>query len=360
MTAPADAQVETFQQILEASSLLDELPDAARMQAWASSVLGVWGEAPDAAAIDSEFLAWLSASDDPRSVRVRSLLAELMTNEVSDAEPPVATRAWSLVGRGDASVGIGFQMHDGSEHSLLGDIVDGALTSLVLAPGPDELFDGAEDIVAPTELDPEVAAAQMVAAWRVLVNGGADTPESVYVNGAIAQHHLGALTETDLRSLFRPDAEVAAFVDSMDPSDRADFDRWALSVLDSAGVGLGEVGDQVLLDVLDPARTETYPRTEQEAFGALEWADWLGVVIGLSRLSAGVQVEPTMLVDQINQCPEVTSTIPKKDRGYYEWAFSLVIPLWRQGRVLDSDNRLTGAGSANLVAALRSAWGPGR
>jgi len=326
------------------------------MQAWVSSVLGVWGEAPDAAEIDLEFLAWLRASDDPRSARVRSVLAELLADDESDSEHPVATRAWSLSAHGDASVGIGFEMHDGSAHSLLGDIVNGALTSLVLAPGPDELFDGAEDIVAPTELDPAVAAAQIVAAWQELVGGGADTPESVYVNGAIAQHHLGALTGTDLRSLFRPVAQFATFVDTMGTSDRADLNRWALSVLDGAGVGVGQNGDEVLLDTLDPERIRTYPNTEQEAFRALEWADWLGATIGLARLGEGVQVEPTMLVDQINRCPEVTSTIPKKDRAYYEWALSLVLPLWRRAGVLDSDNRLTKSGSANLVWALRAAW----
>jgi hypothetical protein len=113
----------------------------------------------------------------------------------------------------------------------------------------------------------------------------------------------------------------------------------------------------VVLDALVPERIERQPALEREAYGALEWADWLGVVIESVRRGAGSHLDPEAMVDAVNRCPEVTSSIPRSDRSYYAWAFSLVLALWRRAGVVDGEGRLTPDGVTALPAALRRGWG---
>ncbi len=349
-----------FDDVLAASSILDELPDRARVDAWVSSALGVWAEDPAAAEIDAAFLDWLDESDDPRALRLRAAIEGLLGGDGT-----AATGAWCVTEGETTSVGIGFVGPDGSEHSLLADIVDGALAALVVAPGPDELLGAVADVVRPESMPVEAAAAAMVLAWAQLEARGQDPPEDAYVNGALARARLAPLVDSDVSAFGRnPRVDGARTAPGSDPEDgedteddeRVEIDRWALSVLDVAGVGPGSPPPAVLVDPLTPERARSYPAAEREAFEALEWADWLGVVIGLCRSGAGTEVEPSMLVDQINRCPEVTSTIPRRDRGYYEWALSLVMPLWQQGGVVDRESRLLPGGADLLVGALRAAW----
>lgn len=386
-----------FDDIIEAAAGLADLPDLARVHAWASSVLGVWAEAPDPGAIDQEFVEWLCARDDTRAQLVLAAIDQLLpvSPDVLRAavaalvDPPAwvgaagtsrATRAWRVHEDDVVSVGLAFELEDASTHSLLADVVDGELAGLVVAPGPDELFDGSEDLIDPEPISVDDAAHTMVEAWEALASSRSLwRPETVFVNGALAARRLGELLGQDLTDLVRPDPvsddeaaagpaagtagadgalDAAAEAGAIDAAERAELDAWALAVLDGAGVGVGLAGPDILLDALVPARAADYPAIEREAFSALEWADWLGAVIGLVRADVGTLVEPTLLVDLVNRCPEVTSAIPKRDRPYYEWAFSMVLPLWRAGGVIDGAGALSGEGSAMLVGALRRAWAP--
>ncbi len=63
------------------------------------------------------------------------------------------------------------------------------------------------------------------------------------------------------------------------------------------------------------------------------------------------------MVDAVNRCPEVTSSIPRSDRSYYSWAFSLVLALWRRAGVVDDEGGSRSPGTMALPAALRQAWG---
>ena len=362
-----------FLDVLDSADLLDSLPDVARVEAWASSALSVWAEAPNSSELDAEFVTWLGTSSDSRAPLVVVALSNLLQLDAATVEaarrrvrsvprwlegvgPAEPTRAWIVNRGGVASVGIGFTMSDRSEHSLLADVVDGELDSLILGPGPRALFDGSEDLVSPEPVRPAEAARLIVDACRATPLGR--WPESGYVNAAVATRRLSGLVGDDLGKVFRParSGEVQIVVDD----DRAELNQWALSVLDGAGVGPGKVGDVVLTHPLDPSATARYPQREREAFGALEWADWLGMVIGLCRSRPGVSVEPSMLVDLINRCPEVTSVIPRSDRAYYEWVISMVLPLWRRGEVIEGEHTLSPDGAPWLVHALRLAWQQGR
>ncbi len=105
-----------------------------------------------------------------------------------------------------------------------------------------------------------------------------------------------------------------------------------------------------------PADLAPLDADAREAVLDLEWADWLGVVIGLVREGTGASVEPEALVDQINRCPEVTSTVPKKDRPRVAWALAVCTDQW-SSLGLATDGALTELGVALLPAALDRAWG---
>ena len=105
-----------------------------------------------------------------------------------------------------------------------------------------------------------------------------------------------------------------------------------------------------------PASIEPLDTDSREAVLDLEWADWLGVVIGLVRDGAGASVDPDALVDQINRCPEVASTVPKKDRPRVAWALAVCTADWPELGLVD-DGRLTELGVALLPVALDRAWG---
>lgn len=372
----ASTESETlFAELLAAAASLRDMPDVARAEAWGSSVLSIWREDPEAAAFDADFLAWLRDSDHEDAALV--LLATASATDATPGEIAVAresappgvdwviaiktaraTRAWEVDERDGRSVGIGFVHGDQSELSLLADIIDDRLVELIVAPGPDDLFDEAEDLVAPQDLSVGDAATEIVSAWRACLAAGIPLSESMFVNQLLARDRLRAVLDEPLDDLLAVPAPPAT-MDTVDPADRAELDAWALSVLRGA---LGEESqsgqfEDGLLDPLVPERQSEYPREEAEAFSALEWADWLGAVLGALRNGPGSDVSPRTLVDHINRCPEITSTIPKKDRPYYEWAWQHVLVNWQRHGVADSDRRLTEAGVGALPAALMAAWG---
>lgn len=95
----------------------------------------------------------------------------------------------------------------------------------------------------------------------------------------------------------------------------------------------------------------------REAVTVLEWADWLGVVIGLVREGAGAAVGPSHMIDLVNQCPEVTSIIPKGDRARVEWALAIGTDLWEDVGI-SSGGELTELGVWVLPQILSEAWQP--
>jgi hypothetical protein len=104
-----------------------------------------------------------------------------------------------------------------------------------------------------------------------------------------------------------------------------------------------------------PAALEPLEPDARDAVLVLEWADWLGAVLGLVRGGVGGDAEPQALVDHVNRCPEVTTTIPKADRDRVAWAFAVCTEAWGDlGLVVDS--KLTALGRALLPLALERAW----
>ncbi|NNE73523.1 MAG: hypothetical protein HKN26_07665 [Acidimicrobiales bacterium] len=94
---------------------------------------------------------------------------------------------------------------------------------------------------------------------------------------------------------------------------------------------------------------------ERELVDSLEWADWLGAALPAIRIGVGAPMAASDLIDNINRCPEITTSIPKRDRPAMEAAFELVSAAWTETGVIDTDNRLTSIGPWLLTEALRRA-----
>ncbi len=101
-----------------------------------------------------------------------------------------------------------------------------------------------------------------------------------------------------------------------------------------------------------PLALDHFEPADREAIDALEWADWLGAVVQLVRAGVGTEVDPMGLVDNINASPEVTTTIPKRDRDYIAYAFGLTLHAWEVCGALDENGRLTELGRWLLPVGL--------
>jgi hypothetical protein len=94
-----------------------------------------------------------------------------------------------------------------------------------------------------------------------------------------------------------------------------------------------------------------------DAIDGLEAVDWLGAVLPLVRAGAGASADPEQLVRNINRCPEVTTSIPKRDIPNVASAFGAALPAWRACGAIDAHDRLTDAGVVLLPWSLAVAWG---
>ncbi|MEQ8717303.1 MAG: hypothetical protein RIE08_06800 [Acidimicrobiales bacterium] len=94
---------------------------------------------------------------------------------------------------------------------------------------------------------------------------------------------------------------------------------------------------------------------ERRCLSGLEWADWLGAVIGIVRAGAGAPVTPEGLVDSVNRCPEVTTSIAKADRAWVASGFSIALTFWEAAGLV-VDGRSTPLGVWALPRAFDRIW----
>jgi hypothetical protein len=93
---------------------------------------------------------------------------------------------------------------------------------------------------------------------------------------------------------------------------------------------------------------------EMAAIMALEFADWIGAVLGLVRRGAG---DPAHLVSYIVECPELDGELEESDEDLIRWAFALVLPSWEAAGAIDADRQLTRLGAWILPRMVALAWG---
>ena len=107
------------------------------------------------------------------------------------------------------------------------------------------------------------------------------------------------------------------------------------------------------------APVDLTPHTDPQfaALIDLEPADWVGVILGLSRSAVGTVIDGDALVALINRTPEITTTIPKADAARISWTFEQMLYCWEVTGVLDEDGAVGPAASWLLPRAALAVWG---
>jgi hypothetical protein len=293
------------------------------------------------------------------------------------------------------------------------DHADGGMAvDLLFSPGEllDAIAEGPDPTLRTTSLRPEEAARRAVDALDVTrAHPDPVVTDEFLMNWYLADTRLrrlaGLETPVPGAPLGAPTTERAdeadgeADGDAVDPEERAAEDRIAAEVLRSAlrrelvapvpSDALGEAAARlrtaletdpdaaVLLEaagVPDPAALDdrallvvaagalVRPRSlraftpvARRLVRSLEWADWLGVVVELTREGTGADADPARFVRLVNRCPEVSGGIPKRDAPGVIAAFEQVVFAWDLTGVT-AEGALTPLGAWLLPQAALDAW----
>lgn len=399
--APSELTVELFDR---SAVVLDLVP--AQVDAWCSGLWAAW----ESDAEEHEFVAYCEDQGGAVAALVCASLARLADGDIAAyarrvaednhahvtaedrAEPVSVVEAWRVEGRSSHSIVLGCGADGTSDHAVLLEFDEaGNLVDLLLGGNPHELVHGTtpvpdtetesddsavttseqeeetglENLVV-TTLTPSEAVGEAVRVWRTAADTPRAWPSTVRANEHLVRHRLGAgLPRLSYRSL---DLDVQR---GLDDGEFAEANAAARSTLRSA---LGTSIEALLIDGESSAAEaaaerawvavisgalEGLPIEEHEALLFLEWADWLGAGIGMARAGAGTPVDGQALVDFVNRCPEVSTTIDKRDREYVAFAFDIALELVADGGGI-TDGKLTEAGHRSLSAAMARAWGGGR
>ena len=388
--------------LLQAEELIEL--DAPRAEAWASDLLALLDEmGADATTTFVETLAATATAAAAAALHAIGSLDPSLVDGVDIAGPAPSwidalgtsecEGAWLLRARSGLSAALRFVDRDDVRHVLAVDLVPGPPEQLgEVTVGPADVLEAVEEDDA--DIDQEEVSASEVAARLIAALEATDRPRpSAIVNGRLL---VARLTPFADRPLFAPvpvpdevpdlpprdpeddayarDVLVRALGDRPGP-DRDHVARAAAVLRDAARVdapvaqwlaaSVGPVDlDEPDIDVVlaalaaavAPAALEPLRPGARDAVLVLEWADWLGAVLGLVRAGEGSDAGPQALVDHVNRCPEVTTTIPKGDRERVAWAFGVCTEPWEElGLVVDS--KLTALGAALLPLVLDRAWG---
>lgn len=338
----------------------------AELCAWVSGALGLWrepGVATDPAADDVGFVEWLAGHRSPVADRLLTALGAIAAAPaaahaaavVAPAAAPDPGDGWVLSSRRGLVVAMVFVHADGAE-VLLVDVDDGAVADLHFVADADveALLTGADDATL-RRVPAEEAAAMVAEAWA-RVDVDREPADSHLANQALVRARLGQLGHPVVEPAWTPPVPLPA----TDPE--AD-DAAAAALRSALGSLLAEPEPDGAADLVEPAArlvrwidADGRPVSELEALASLEWADWLGAVIGLCRAGVGAPAGGRELVDHVNRVPEVTSTIPARDRRWFEWAFAVAVETWADVGIVDGGGRLTAAGRWALPQALLRVW----
>lgn len=338
----------------------------AELLAWVSSALGIWrepGVADDPAADDLAWVEWLAANPAEPADRLMAALGQIGDGPARDrarllGEPlpePDVGPAWHL-GAGEVRV-LTF-VHPDSDEMLLVDIDRGGFADVQFATAAEDLLATAAGDGEVTAADPHETAAEIAASVAELAASPRAPTDAQLANMALLRARLVRLGHST------PDPSWSAEIPAL--AIDAEADRAAIATLTAA---LPEVvaapapagAESMVAAAAELVRWDGAagrPIQELEGLASLEWADWLGVTLGVVRTGVGSAVSGTALVDHVNRAPEITSSIPKRDRGWYEWVFAVVIESWADLGIVDDARRLTGAGRWALPHALLTAWAP--
>jgi len=361
---------ELFAELVDASASIVEL-DRSQQDGWASGVLASWrSEMCDAEAVAS--------ADDAPGAEVAKVLGAAVRRliDADGANGCEVTGCWlveSVDSGSSASAVIGFAHSDESEHCLLAEIDDsGALIDLHVGPSaadvlPDEA--SLEEMGVEFRIhegDPAQTVGAIRDAWQLTANLAEMVPtESMLLNQALARARLRAIDPTfDAAELAMPAADEIDLHMGMSEQEVAEANARSVETLHRALERLRgqpaphESAASLVETAGEPLRAgpRSLSHPEREALAFLEWADWLGVALGLGRAGPNVALNGDAMVDWINRCPEVTSSISRKDRPFVAYALNVAV-IWWTDLGLVEDGMVNTLGFWVIPRAISTAWG---
>ena len=394
MTSTDQIRARYIDELIGSARMLETVESAAVAEAWASGAVAEWasiGGSPGQLAprIESSsplagaLIDWLEGGAAPHSG----------AEWVADIGAHVLVRAVRLIdGSKSSEIGWIFEYlaPSGDRHDLSVTTVDGVVVGLSVGPGG--LAAAAEDDLARglriEEVDIDIAVSQVQQS----------------LNGQTSQ--LSPAAEATLPLLLRRLGVNHEFKDSGTSVDRTmperdrDDDSYATELIRSAlrsqldtevpdevtvarhtfmdRLAVDDPDATVLFEVagIDPtsdvdlntflrligaylAPVDLRAHTDQQftALVELEPADWIGVILGLSRSPVGTPVDGDVLVRFINRAPEITTTIPAADAPRISWTFEQMLFSWQITGVLDADGAVGEAAHWLLPHAAIAALG---
>lgn len=397
MTTPEHFRDRYIDELIGAAVLLDSIESAAIAEAWASGAVAEWlaldgtpgrlaGHIRAASPVAAELIEWIDAGTTPAEH------PGLDVDWLADVGRHDLTRAVQLrrSGADDAGVILEYTAPSGDRHDLSVSLEDGRIVGV--AVGPEGLAiaaaDAERDDVSVDELDLDKALDMVRAALdqplgELSPSGEASLPLVLRRVGFFPSDFAGAghttirvlperfpeddryaadVVQSALRKLLTEDepAEVgqalASFVDRV-----AGNDPDALTLFDVAGIDPSQRIDTeqliaLIAAYLAPVDLSAHTDPQFDALIELEPADWVGVVLGMSRAASGTSIDGEALVAFINKAPEITTTIPKADAPRLAWTFEQMLYSWEVTGVLTDEGAVSGAASWLLPRAAIAAW----
>lgn len=375
-------------ELIERAAIVEEL-DGPQIEAWSSSLFPLFDEEvtperfvrscaesrPVVAALLGRAIAELA--DVSTAQRLHDVIDAIAVDVLPAAAQiglSEATEAWRVHAPFGQSIVIGFtnpveldgpELDDevvDSRHSILVELAaNGAVEDLQLAGAPADLVSEASEAdrrVRVESISVDVAADEIIAAWPQAPLPSVGVGPGLIANQAFVRSRLEGLTGIALPAIELAPVEVD-IRRGLDDAEFANANAAARSTLLSA-LGSCSPPDvltshhHALVGVIQGDGGEVTPR-EREALLWLEWADWLGAGIGLVRAGRETVVSGSVLVDFVNRCPEVSSSIDKADREYAEWAFDVGLDVLADAGVI-RDGQFSEEGFAAIHEALAVAW----
>jgi hypothetical protein len=395
MASPDNVQIRYIDELLGSASMLDAVESAAIAEAWASGAIAEWvaiggvrGTLAELVAGESklaaELIGWLEHGTIPQGDM--DWVADVGQHTIIGAAQLTQESR-----RGEVGLILEYVAPSGDRHDLSATLFEGTLAGLVI--GPEGLADAARederDGLNVEYVDPQEAIELI---RHAAAEGMGDLSEAAEATLPLLLSRLGMgdehLRDTSVgdRTLPERDLEddryaarvltsalrdvfaepMPAPVEAAMRSFRARVatrDPDALTLFGVAGIDAStELSPHVFLKLvgayLAPSDLTAHTDAQFAALIDLEPADWLGVILGMSRASVGIDVDGDVLVTFINRAPEVTTTIPSADRPVISWTFEQMLFGWQVTGVLDDAGAVSDVARWLLPHAAQAVWAP--
>lgn len=404
LNSSKDWQESYLEELVGSSDHLKAMSSAAQAEGWVSGVVTEWilhGGDPQVLAaglVSSEpvlasMVAWLLGADVP-------VVDAEWANDVGRHE---FGASWLVVGGDDPAeassdvVIIEWRGPSGEAHDVVCTIRGNSVVELSLSPGglaasisedPESGFWA--DAQPPDVIMPKIAEALKMTTFDALDDTSAlnllllrrrfEISSTDLIASRRDASPIASASADDLDDVGLPERDVEADLDCADVLTRSnaragidptDVPQEAAAVLADVlrGLKAGESdalasftvafgvpwspdADLTISELAELACAYLYPKSfvahtteEQQALARLENIDWLGIAIGLQRARVGLPIDGSALVDMINRCPELSTSIPASDQAEMAWTLERMLYCWQVCGVLDDEGRLTALGS---------------